>query len=59
MKTIILNHKCYLSIEEIEKYKKEIEKIKTKENLVLLFTTILINTHFHAFKSICNNKIND
>lgn len=43
MKTIILNHKCYLSIEEIEKYKKEIEKIKTKENLVLLPNTLYLS----------------
>ena len=27
MKTIILNHKSYLSVDEIEKFKKEIEKI--------------------------------
>lgn len=36
MKTIILNHKSYLSYEEVKKYKEEIEKIKTKENIVLM-----------------------
>lgn len=37
MKTIILNHKSYLSYEEIVKYKKNIEKINNKKiNLVLM-----------------------
>lgn len=36
MKTIILNHKSYLSYEEIKKYKEELEKTKIKENLVLM-----------------------
>ena len=31
MKLIILNHKSYLGIKELEKYKKEIEKINEKE----------------------------
>lgn len=37
MKTIILNHKSYLSYNEIQKYKKNIEKIDNKKvNLVLM-----------------------
>ncbi len=48
MKTIILNHKSYLSYEEIKKYKEELEKIKTKETLVL-FPNI-------AYLSMFNNS---
>lgn len=48
MKTIILNHKSYLSYEEIKKYKEELEKIKTKENIVL-FPNI-------AYLSMFNNS---
>lgn len=37
MKTIVLNHKSYLDYNEITKYKKEIEKLKTNDkNLVLM-----------------------
>ena len=48
MKTIILNHKSYLSYEEVKKYKEEIEKIKTKENIVLMPNI--------AYLSIFNNS---
>lgn len=36
MKTIVLNNKCYLSIDEITKYKNKLEKLKTNHNLVLM-----------------------
>lgn len=49
MKLIILNHKSYLGIKELEKYKKEIEKIKTGTNIVL-FPNILYLSIFKDSK---------
>lgn len=49
MKLIILNHKSYLGIKELEKYKKEIEKLKTGTNIVL-FPNILYLSIFKDSK---------
>lgn len=51
MKTIILNNKCYLGLNEITKYKSKLEKIKTKHNIVLMPNLV----HLSMFK---DSKLN-
>lgn len=49
MKKIILNHKSYLNYDEIVNYKKEIEKIETKYELIL-FPSIIYLSLFNKSK---------
>ncbi len=51
-KKIILNHKSYLNYDEINKYKKEIEKIDKKKFDLILFPSII---YLSLFK---NSKLN-
>lgn len=44
MKLIVLNHKSYLGIKELEKYKKELEKLKTSTNVVLFPNILYLST---------------
>lgn len=49
-KKLILNHKSYLSINEIEVYKKELEKISSKNVDIILFPSVIYLSMFNDYK---------
>lgn len=49
-KKIIFNHKSYLGITEIEKYKKELEKISIKDYEIILFPSVQYLALFKDYK---------
>lgn len=50
MKKIILNHKSFLNIKEIEKYKKELNSISKKNIELILFPSVIYLSLFKEYK---------
>ncbi len=49
-KKLILNHKSYLNINEIEVYKKELEKVSSKNIDIILFPSVIYLSMFNDYK---------
>ncbi len=50
MKKVILNQKCYMTLEEMEEYKSKFEKIKTNNLTFIIFPPVLYLTLFNNSK---------